>query len=84
MQGIDLNVLTDEKPPKPIEVIANGQSYVGKSGLRRELGDEMLIKKFLDNTSPYLSSTQIKEITSTILQLEELPTIAKLMDLVRQ
>lgn len=82
MQNVDLNVITDESPAKPLELIANGKEYIGKLSERRELDDELLKEKFAGNTSPYLSPKETETIIAQTLQLEKLTNVVKLMDLV--
>ncbi|MCX6012705.1 MAG: MmgE/PrpD family protein [Chloroflexi bacterium] len=89
MQTINLNLITGAKIPRPIEVLANRQRYTWKTDYERkqetekEIGaDEILIEKFMDNTSVYLSLKKRKKIIQEILKLEECANFAHLMELV--
>jgi 2-methylcitrate dehydratase PrpD len=90
MGSVDIDVITDERPPKPLEVVANGKHYYGDAaGSRKpeledgDIFDEMVIGKFKSNASSLLNSQNMDAIIKEVLNLDEVTTIAPVMDLVR-
>jgi len=87
MKDVEFIVITDQKASKAVEVIADGQSYEGKTDDKREPdkaidADIILIDKFKDNTSPHLASKRMQQMINGILDLEKLPTIGPLLEFI--
>jgi len=90
MGSVDIDVITDEQPAEPLEVVAKGKRYLGdaKSSRKPEpedgtAYDEMVIGKFRSNVSSFMSSQDADKIIEEVLSLDEVDTITSVMDLVR-